>query len=208
MLGVSGKYVQRVERGEENVTVRSVTKIAHALGVPAPSLFMPPLTMRRPTAGRPKGGSEMPVISRASAFDRAAIPLMGMVVGADPAASLSVATLAEWVTLPGRRLGKGYFVARVRGASMEPLVPDGSLVLFRHPAREVAGRMLLVERRGADADEAAQYFLKRVRAQADGRVRLQSLDRGVPDLVGALAPAGELRIVAELVEVLTASTPP
>ena len=50
---VSIKYVQRVEAGRENLTIKSLVHLANFLGAPPIHLFTPPLT-RRPGPGRPK----------------------------------------------------------------------------------------------------------------------------------------------------------
>ncbi len=52
-LAVSVQYLQRVEGGRENLTVRSLVRIATALGVAFTALFKTPrLKARKP--GRPK----------------------------------------------------------------------------------------------------------------------------------------------------------
>lgn len=49
---VSLKYLQRVESGEENLTIRSLVRLANLLGVPVASLLEAP-TSQRPRVGRP-----------------------------------------------------------------------------------------------------------------------------------------------------------
>jgi transcriptional regulator with XRE-family HTH domain len=52
-LSVSVKYLQRVEAGEENLTVHSLVRFANALGVRLTALFVAPRrTVQRP--GRPR----------------------------------------------------------------------------------------------------------------------------------------------------------
>ena len=51
-LGVSLKYLQRIERGE-NLTIRSLVKLTNGLGEPVLALFEPPRTMQR-LRGRPR----------------------------------------------------------------------------------------------------------------------------------------------------------
>ena len=51
-----------------------------------------------------------------------------------------------WTEVPGVSLKPGMFVAWVTGASMEPLIPDGSWCLFRPcPAGSREGRIVLVQ---------------------------------------------------------------
>lgn len=49
---VSLKYLQRIEAGRENLTLRSVARLANHLRVPPAELFVPPRS-RRPKRGRP-----------------------------------------------------------------------------------------------------------------------------------------------------------
>ena len=51
-LGVSLKYLQRIERGE-NLTIRSLVKLTNGLGVSVLELFVPPRSMQR-LRGRPR----------------------------------------------------------------------------------------------------------------------------------------------------------
>jgi transcriptional regulator with XRE-family HTH domain len=52
-LGFTLKYLQRIEGGGENLTVRSLVKIASAFGVPVTELFRRPRTTQA-GPGRPK----------------------------------------------------------------------------------------------------------------------------------------------------------
>lgn len=55
-LGFTPQYLQRVERGDENLTVRSLAKLARALGVRVIDLFRAPRNRVR-KAGRPRKSS-------------------------------------------------------------------------------------------------------------------------------------------------------
>jgi transcriptional regulator with XRE-family HTH domain len=52
-LGVSMRYVQRVEGGGENLTLRSLAGYASVLGATIAEIFQPPTTRKR-RVGRPK----------------------------------------------------------------------------------------------------------------------------------------------------------
>lgn len=52
LAGLSARYVQRVESGEENLTIRSLAILASVLRVPVRELFDPPHT-REVRKGRP-----------------------------------------------------------------------------------------------------------------------------------------------------------
>jgi SOS-response transcriptional repressor LexA len=93
-----------------------------------------------------------------------------------------------WIEAPeGQTLYDDMFVAHIRGHSMEPRIPDGSLCIFR---RKVVGsrdgRLVLV--RNSELADDTQYTVKRYRSQKvlseDGfrhaRIRLESLNPAYP----------------------------
>lgn len=57
-LGVSGVYVRRVEIGRENLTLRSLTRLASMLGVRTADLLQAPLS-REVRVGRPPRRAEL-----------------------------------------------------------------------------------------------------------------------------------------------------
>jgi hypothetical protein len=66
-----------------------------------------------------------------------------------------------WVRAPARlKLHRNMFAARVVGRSMEPLIPDGSLCLFRAGVvGSRQGKRLLIQRLGA-TDSSAEFTVK------------------------------------------------
>jgi hypothetical protein len=68
----------------------------------------------------------------------------------------------EWVVAPeGLRLSPEMFVVQVVGRSMEPLIPHGSLAVFRKfSAGSRQGRRLLIEELGV-TDSSARFTVKR-----------------------------------------------
>src|SRR5262249_4186804 len=66
-----------------------------------------------------------------------------------------------WVMAPSRlKLHRNMFAARVVGRSMEPLIPDGSLCLFRGGVvGSRQGKLLLIQRLGA-SDTSAEFTVK------------------------------------------------
>ncbi|MES1261861.1 MAG: S24 family peptidase [Acidobacteriota bacterium] len=108
------------------------------------------------------------------------------------------------------RLAPGMFVARVVGKSMEPLIPDDSLCVFRgNVTGSRKGRFLLVEKFG-ESDFASRYTVKRYtseitrRAGEDEawehtRIRLEPVNKAFEAF--DLGP-DEFRVIAEFVEVL------
>lgn len=49
------KYLQRIESGSQNLSVRTLVRFANSLGVPMAELFQPPASLRMPRPGRPTG---------------------------------------------------------------------------------------------------------------------------------------------------------
>src|SRR5206468_333370 len=76
--------------------------------------------------------------------------------------------LVGWRRLAGAST-EGSFIARVRGDSMEPRVPNGAMCLFVRPAPgPMEGRIFLVEQRSTpDAGLGGPFALKRI-----GRIRV------------------------------------
>ncbi len=119
------------------------------------------------------------------------------------------AEITDWVLAPeGLKLSEGMFVARVVGRSMEPLIPDGSLCIFRAPVvGSRQGKRLLIEILGA-TDQSARYTVKRYTSQKsyseEGEwqhesIRLEPLNREFEAFT--LAP-DQLRVIGEFVQVL------
>lgn len=105
----------------------------------------------------------------------------------------------EWVALPDHiRVKPGYFVAQVRGESMNRRVPNGSWALFSTQMNgSKQGRMVLAERsETGDPEEGARYTLKiydaKKREEDDGIVYEQVLLR--PDSLSPGFKEIELRL--------------
>jgi type I restriction enzyme, R subunit len=119
----------------------------------------------------------------------------------------------NWVSITTtHRLRRGMFVAQVVGKSMEPTIPDGAYALFRTPVEgSRQGKTVLVQLRdGADPETGERYTVKRYEstkakkgdAWQHERIILKPVNPDFEpiDLTGA--DDGQLRVVAELVEVL------
>jgi len=122
----------------------------------------------------------------------------------------------EWIRvahlLPRLRLTDNMFVAHVVGRSMEPLIPDGSLCVFRYlaPGSRV-GKRVLVEKLG-ETDFSARYTVKRYTRVGpavgagglrEGRIRLEPINPEFEafDLEGSEFESN-YRVIAEFIEVL------
>jgi len=124
----------------------------------------------------------------------------------------------EWVEFDGRhRPRKGMFVAQVVGKSMEQMIPDGAYCLFASPvAGTRQGKTVLVQLRdAADPETGHRYTVKRYESekQQDGdswkhsKIVLKPVNPAFAPIVLAGADEGEIQVIAELVEVLTATAP-
>lgn len=118
-------------------------------------------------------------------------------------------TEESWVEAPADlRLTPEMFVAEIAGHSMEPLIPDGSLCVFRHGvAGSRQGRLVLVE--NLETSDNNRYAVKRYHSEKAAsesgwrhqRIRLESLNPEYPSW--DLDPDEEkYRILAEFVRVL------
>ena len=117
-----------------------------------------------------------------------------------------------WAEVPGVAIKPGMFVARVIGASMEPLIPDGSWCLFRPcPAGSREGRIVLVQFNTLGAGESGGRFtVKKYHAEktvtADGwrhdRVELLPLNRAFTPIGLEPEDAADLMIVGEFVRAI------
>ena len=111
-----------------------------------------------------------------------------------------------WIEAPqDLRLAPDMFVAQIAGHSMEPLIPDGSLCVFRAGVTgSRVGRLVLAEDREANAFAVKRYKSEKLSTEEGWRherIHLESLNPGYPSW--DLDPDEEkYRILAEFVRVL------
>jgi hypothetical protein len=120
---------------------------------------------------------------------RTHLPRYALAVAAGPfLANASETDPEEWVETPDDlALREDMFIATIRGKSMEPRIPDGSLCVFRKGVvGSRNGRLVLVRNKGGGGDE--EYTVKQYRSQkvmteegfAHTRIRLESLNPAYP----------------------------
>ncbi len=124
----------------------------------------------------------------------------------------------KWLRVAGRTsrtmLTEAMFAARIQGKSMEPLIPNGSIVLFTFDVAGTRnGRIVLAQKSDfADLETGASYTIKRYSstkvedAETGWRHETISLQPINPDFQAITIPgedAGDFRIVAFFIEVLT-----
>ena len=114
-----------------------------------------------------------------------------------------------WIEAPeDLRLSTDMFVAQIAGHSMEPLIPDGSLCVFRHGvAGSRQGRLVLVENLETGGNN--RYTVKRYESdkanqkKAGGTSAFAWIAQSRTILPGIWIPTGgKYRILAEFVRVL------
>lgn len=122
--------------------------------------------------------------------------------------------IEEWLRAPeGLRLTEDHFAVRVVGRSMEPLIPDGALCLFRANVRGTRqGKRVLIEKFDEN-DFSARYTVKRYTSRkvqsGDGEwehaewehsmIRLEPLN---PEFEAFELSPDAFRVMGEFVEVL------
>jgi SOS-response transcriptional repressor LexA len=113
--------------------------------------------------------------------------------------------------VPGVAIKPGMFAARVTGASMEPLIPDGSWCLFRPcPAGSREGRIVLVQFTTLGVgDNGGRFTVKKYHAEktvtVDGwrhdSIQLLPLNPAFEPIGLEPEDAADLMIVGEFVRV-------
>lgn len=224
-LDIATKNVQRLESGTQNLTLKTIERVATVLGVTPESFFTggaedvpnagpatPAKHLRGPAdlvhlAGM---GYSVRAATEGGRRPKAAIPVVDLrAVAGRPTRGARSADVIGWVSLGRSAPPTGQFVTKIEGASMEPRIPKGAFVLFGPPSPgPLRGRTFLIEQPELlEGDLGGPYVVKRVarvvRSQ-DGvqRVTLRSENRAYPDRVVIVRTETDLRIVAELVRVL------
>jgi SOS-response transcriptional repressor LexA len=138
------------------------------------------------------------------------LPRFSLAVAAGPFLTNPIDTEEkEWVETPADlRLDKDMFVAEIRGHSMEPTIPDGSLCVFRRGVIGSRNQRLVLVRNSELADDD-QYTVKRYKSEKtvteegfrQTRIRLESLNPDYPswDLD---TEEEKYQVIAEFVRVL------
>ena len=145
------------------------------------------------------------VPSKVLAF-RTHLPRYSLQVAAGKFLENEEVTEQGWIEAPqDLRLAPDMFVAQIVGQSMEPLIPDGSLCVFRAGVSgSRVGRLVLAEDREANAFAVKRYKSAKVSTEEGWRherIHLESLNPGYPSW--DLDPDEQkYRILAEFLRVL------
>jgi SOS-response transcriptional repressor LexA len=138
------------------------------------------------------------------------LPRFSLAVAAGMFLTSDVDTVEEgWVETPADLpLNEDMFVAQIRGHSMEPKIPDGSLCVFRHSVVGSRNQRLVLVRNSELADDD-QYTVKRYKSEKivteegfrQTRIRLESLNPDYPSWDLDLEEE-KYQVIAEFVRVL------
>lgn len=194
LAGVSRSHFWDVLAGRKSPTVSWLTKVASALrSEPSDLLAMHGRPVPPPV---PRASKRVPLMSV-----RAAAGAFTEPEAVEPAGYLNVRTR--------RTIKPGMFAVAVSGRSMEPLIRDGSICLFRPmEGRDPDDKVVLVQLRDArDPETGGRYTVKRfkVAGRRDGRisrVRLEPVNREFDAIVLEEDPMRQLTPIAEYLEVV------
>jgi hypothetical protein len=147
------------------------------------------------------------------------VPVFELAAAAGDFGPPSPADCLGWVASPaGVRTDERHFAARVHGRSMEPLIPDGGLCLFRSDvAGSRNGRILLVQHHAiSDPESGGSFTVKQYRSlkvESDdagedptwthAAIQLLPLNREFPALWLNPDQIDEVRVIAEFVCVVS-----
>jgi len=159
------------------------------------------------------------VIAKRADRYRTCVPLIDLKIAAGSFGDDQEPEFDSWVEIKASGpLQRGMFVAQVTGRSMEPLIPDGAFCLFQRKAPALRdGMIAAVQLHGLeDPEHGGRYTVKKLavtteRDPATGEMRrrtiLEPLNPECRPLVVS-DESGDIRLVAEFVEVLAELAPP
>jgi transcriptional regulator with XRE-family HTH domain len=197
--GVSSSHFWAVLKGTKKPTVAWLRKLAAGLECDVSELIL----------------GEVPKLpAPPRVWESRRVPLLSVRAAAEAFLGSTKVEPSGWVTVPGARVVKeGMFATAVSGRSMEPVIGDGAICLFRladrrNPGRVPDGRIVLAHLRDArDPESGGQYTVKRfkVTGRREGRVAqvcLQPINRVFEPLLLPDEPMRQLTVIAEFLAVL------
>jgi transcriptional regulator with XRE-family HTH domain len=197
-LGIAQKNVHRLESGTQNLTLRTIEKVAAALDVDVDDLW-------RAATTAPFLHDAHIALASSSQLAPRPVPVFGIAAAAGFARDGQLADVLGWALLD-QPVDERHFIARIDGDSMQPTIPDGTWALFRRSGTPpVSGAVVLVE---LDRDvDGGRYLVKRLRALKRDEphratITLDSDNDDYEPIVLRAKSDDDVRIVAEFVEVV------
>jgi transcriptional regulator with XRE-family HTH domain len=197
-LGIAQKNVHRLESGTQNLTLRTIVKVAEALAVAVDDLL-----------GAAGEGSFLhahrAALATSSGLAPRPVPVFDVIAAAGFAREGQVADVRGWA-LVDEPVDERHFVVRVEGDSMTPHVAPGRWCLFRRVAVwPPRGAIVLVE--VMNVDGSGRYLVKRLQrvVRADDGAVVVTLESSNPAYAPQTFTArddGDVRVLAEFVGVV------
>lgn len=173
-VGVKHNTISAYENGTNEPEQNTLFAIADVLGVSINDLFPSPTNMET------------------AAPDLARIPVLGSIACGEPI--FAEENISEYIYMPVDRLPSGrLFYLRAKGSSMEPTIPDGSLVLIREQPEVESGAIAAVI-----VNDDTEATLKRVKYQGNMMILMPDNPKYEPIVV---TPDNHVRIIGRAVQV-------
>jgi repressor LexA len=173
-IGVKHNTISGYESGTNEPEQNILFAIADVLGISINDLFPSPTNVE-------------PVEPK---FAR--IPVLGTIACGEPI--LAEENISEYIYMPIDRLPNGnLFYLRAKGTSMEPTIPDGSLVLIREQPEVEPGAIAAVLVNGA-----TEATLKRIKRQGNMIILMPDNPEHEPIVI---TPDNPVRIIGRAVQV-------
>lgn len=173
-VGVKHNTISAYENGTNEPEQNTLFAIADVLGVSINDLFPSPTNMEP------------------AAPDLARIPVLGSIACGEPI--LAEENISEYIYMPVDRLPSGrLFYLRAKGSSMEPTIPDGSLVLIREQPEVESGAIAAVI-----VNDDTEATLKRVKYQGNMMILMPDNPKYEPIVV---TPDSHVRIIGRAIQV-------
>jgi transcriptional regulator with XRE-family HTH domain len=197
-LGIAQKNVHRLESGTQNLTLRTLERVAAALELPVDALW-------GDDAGHDTDADRhwAPLWSETHASPRP-VPILSLAAAAGFARDGQLPAVRGWA-LVDRPADERYFIVRTEGDSMAPTIPDGSWCLYRRAVLPPAvGSIVLVEL--DRVVDGGRYLVKRLRSlgMVDGQrqVVLESINPAYAPLTLSGFSDDDFHLIAEFVDVI------
>ncbi len=147
-----------------------------------------------------------------------AVPLYDMVAAAGVFSDEQTVVDSELISVPSNvRLSEDYFACRVEGESMNKIIPNGSICLFRKDqGGSRNGKLVLVELRTIDTETSSRFTVKEYRStkiqteDSFEQLKIELLPKSYDDTYEVITLSEEelyeFKVVGEFVQVLEAET--